>query len=111
MGKTEVRTRTPSPLVGHLCWRREIRTVSRRYSLLLDKSPGTVRSDGPGAKPEVTLVDVVLAAGILPDFFARFSQHPGSRIGKGPRIELGILDQRFHMYMIAVRPRPALDHV
>ena len=44
-------------------------------------------------------------------FLTGLSEHPRSAVGEGPRVELRIFNQRVHVDVVAVRPRPALDNV
>src|SRR5437016_4873569 len=77
-------------------------------ALLLGKPSGAVGADGSRTETKMALVHIVFATSVLPDFFIRFPQYPGSRIGERLGVELGILDQRLDMDVIAIRPGPAL---
>src|SRR5438128_2174236 len=80
-------------------------------TLLLYKSSCAVGTDGPGSKPQMTLVDIVLTAGVLSNLLVRSSEHPRSRICERLRIELRIFYQGFDVDVIAVRACPALYNV
>src|SRR5262245_12922307 len=89
-------------------WRSRNRWRQRRR---IDVAARAVRPDRAGAEPQVVLVHVVLAAGVLLQLLVRHAGHPGSGVRERPGVKLRILDQRVDVNVIGVGTRPPLDDV
>ena len=66
---------------------------------------------GPGPKPKMVAVDVVLAARVFVNLFVGLSGDPGSGVGERAGVELRVFDQRFDVDVVGVGAGPALDDV